>query len=125
MRRLFRPTVRQLNVLIPLGLVAFGYALYIRYLWVEQTPVGLACDGGLPTWGCATRRLALTLSQHSVFGLVAIAAALLNLVRPSLVLFAIALVAAGFGIVLYNVSLSGLAVAFMILSLARPVRETI
>lgn len=125
MRRLFRPTVRQLNVLIPLGLVAFGYALYIRYLWVEQTPVGLACDGGLPTWGCATRRLALTLSQHSVFGLVAIAAALLNLVRPSLLLFAIALVAAGFGIVLYNVSLSGLAVAFMILSLARPVRETI
>lgn len=125
MRRLFRPTARQLNVLIPLGLVAFGYALYIRYLWVEQTPVGLACDGGLPTWGCATRRLALTLSQHSVFGLVAIAAALLNLVRPSLVLFAIALVAAGFGIVLYNVSLSGLAVAFMILSLARPVRETI
>lgn len=125
MRRLFRPTARQLNVLIPLGLVAFGYALYIRYLWVEQTPVGLACDGGLPTWGCATRRLALTLSQHSVFGLVAIAAALLNLVRPSLLLFAIALVAAGFGIVLYNVSLSGLAVAFMILSLARPVRETI
>ncbi|MCZ7656776.1 MAG: hypothetical protein M5U07_02435 [Xanthobacteraceae bacterium] len=125
MRRLFRPTARQLNVLIPLGLVAFGYALYIRYLWVEQTPVGLACDGGLATWGCATRRLALTLSQHSVFGLVAIAAALLNLLRPSLLLFAIALVAAGFGIVLYNVSLSGLAVAFMILSLARPVRETI
>jgi hypothetical protein len=40
--------------------------------------------------------------------------------RPSLVLFVIALAAAGFGIVLYNVALSSVAVALLILSFARP-----
>jgi hypothetical protein len=125
MRKLFLPTARQLNVLIPLGLAALGYALYIRYVWVESTQVGLACDGGLPTWGCAMRRVVIQLYQHAAFGWLALGAAALNLVRPSLVLFTIALVAAGFGIVLYNVSLAGVAVALMILSFARPVRETI
>jgi hypothetical protein len=45
----------------------------------------------------------------------------LNVVRPSIVLFAVALAASAFGIVLYNVPLSALAVALLILSLARPV----
>ena len=125
MRKIFLPTARQLNVLIPLGLAALGYALYIRYLWVENSQVGLACDGGLPTWGCATRKVVIQLYQHSVFGWLALGAAVLSLIRPSLVLFTIAMVAAGFGIVLYNVSLSGVAIALMILSFARPVRETI
>jgi hypothetical protein len=58
-----------------------------------------------------------------VFGIVAICAALLNLLRPSLLLCAIALIAGGFGIVLYNVALSALAVALLILSLARPAPE--
>ena len=44
-------------------------------------------------------------------------------VRPSFVLCAVALVAGGFGIVLYNVALSALAVALLILSLARPSPE--
>jgi hypothetical protein len=125
MRKLFLPTARQLNVLIPIGLAALGYALYIRYIWVESTPVGLACDGGLATWGCATRRFVIALYQNSVFGGIALGAAALNFIRPSLVLFTIAMVAAGFGIVLYNVSLAGLAVGIMILGFARPVRETI
>jgi hypothetical protein len=121
MRRLFLPTARQLNVLIPLGLLALGYALYLRYLVVEQTPVGLACEGGLPTWLCVTRGAVIVLFQHWVFGTVAIGAAVLQLIRPSLVLFAIALVAGAFGIVLYNVGLSALAAAVLILSFARPV----
>jgi len=125
MRKLFRPTARQLNVLLPLGLAALGYALYIRYLWVENTPVGLACDGGLPTWGCASRKIVIQLYQHSAFGWLALGAAALNLIRPSLVLFTLAMVAAGFGIVLYNTSLAGVAIALIILSFARPVRETI
>ncbi len=125
MRKLFCPTARQLNVLIPLGLAALGYAFYIRYLWVENTPVGLACDGGLATWGCATRRIVIKLYQHSAFGWLALGAAALNLIRPSLVLFIIAMAAAGFGIVLYNTSLAGVAIALIILSFARPVRETI
>jgi hypothetical protein len=54
---------------------------------------------------------------------VAFAAALLNLVRPSLVLVTVALAGAGFGLVLHNADLSGLAVALLILSLARPAPE--
>jgi len=123
MRRLFLPTARQLNVLIPIGLGALGYALYMRYLVIQQTSVGLACEGGLGTSLCAMRRLVIVLFEHWVFGGVAIGAALLNLVRPSLVLFAIAMAAAGLGIVLYNVGLSALAVALLILSFARPVIE--
>ena len=63
-------------------------------------------------------RLAIVLYNHSVFGWVALATALLNLIRPSIVLISVALAAAGFGLVLHNADLSGLAVALLILSLA-------
>jgi hypothetical protein len=51
---------------------------------------------------------------------VALAVALLNLVRPSIVLVTVALAAAAFGIVLHNADLSALAAGVLILSLARP-----
>ena len=41
-------------------------------------------------------------------------------VRPSIVLVAVALAAAAFGVVLHNADLSALAAALLILSLARP-----
>jgi hypothetical protein len=119
-RRLFRPTARQTNVLLAVGFLSLGYALYLRYLVIEQSTVGLACEAGLATWLCLTRKLTIALFTHSVFGTAALGAALLNFVRPSPALFAIGLAAAGFGIVLYNVALSSLAVALLILSLARP-----
>jgi hypothetical protein len=106
---------------LAIGFVSVGYALYLRYLVIEQSTVGLACAGGLDTWLCLSRRAVIALFSHSVFGVVGLGAAVLNLLRPSIVLFAIGLVAAGFGIVLYNVTLSALAVALLILSLARPV----
>ena len=71
------------------------------------------------TWLCFTRKVITTLFRYSAFGVLALAAAVLNLLRPSLVLTAVALAAAGFGIVLYNVGLAGIAVALLILSLAR------
>ncbi len=120
-RPLFLPTARQTNYLLAIGFLSVGYALYLRYLAIEQSTVGLACEAGLDSWLCLARKTAIGLFMHSVFGTVAIGAAALNLVRPSIVLFAIALAAAGFGIVLYNVALSALAVALLILSLARPV----
>jgi succinate-acetate transporter protein len=55
-----------------------------------------------------------------VFGWVALAAALLNLVRPSIPLILVALAATAFGLVLHNADLAGLAAALLILSLARP-----
>jgi hypothetical protein len=120
MRPLFLPSARATNWLLVVGFCALGYALYLRYLVIEQSTVGLACDAGLNTWLCGTRRIVTALFNHSVFGWVALAAAALNLLRPSLVLFAIALAAAGFGLVLYNAGLAALAAAILILSLARP-----
>lgn len=119
-RPLFRPTARQTNWLIAIGLLSLGYALYLRYLAIELSSVGLACQAGLQTWLCLTRKVVIGLFTHSVFGFIALGAALLNLIRPSLILFGLGLAAAGFGIVLYNVGLSALAAGLLILSLARP-----
>ena len=119
-RRLFRPSDRQLVWLTAIGFSAVGYALYLRYLVIEQSTVGLACDAGLRTWLCLTRRIATTLFNHSVFGWLALASATLNLIRPAFLLFAITLTATGLGLVLYNATLAGLAAGLLILSLARP-----
>jgi hypothetical protein len=119
-RHPFLPTARQINLLLVVGFSCLGYALYLRYLVIEQSTVGLACEAGLATWLCTTRTVVLALFNHNVFGIVALGAAVLNFMRPSLVLFVIALAAAGFGIVLYNVALSSVAVALLILSFARP-----
>ena len=118
--RLFLPTARQTNWLLLVGLLALGEALYLRYLAIEYAQVSLACQAGLKTWLCATFRLVIVLYEHSVFGWMAVGAALLNLVRPSIVLVALALAAAAFGLVLHNANLAGLAAALLILSLARP-----
>jgi hypothetical protein len=120
--KLFLPTARQTNWLLLIGFAAFGYALYLRYLVIEQSSVSLACRDGLQTWLCQTRQVVLGLFGNSVFGWVALGAAVLNLIRPSLALFGAALIAGGFGIVLYNVGLSALAFGLLLLSLARPVR---
>ena len=109
--RLFLPTARQTNWLLLVGLLALGEALYLRYLAIEYAQVSLACQGGLRTWLCATFRLVIVLYEHSVFGWTALGAALLNLVRPSIVLVALALAAAAFGLVLHNANLAGLAAA--------------
>ena len=117
---LFLPSARQTNWLLIVGFLALGEALYVRYLAIEYGQVSLACQAGLNTWLCATFRLAITLFNHSVFGWVALAAAALNLLRPSIALVTVALAAAAFGLVLHNANLAGLAAAMLILSLARP-----
>jgi hypothetical protein len=118
--RLFLPTARQTNWLLVIGFLALGEALYLRYLAIEYAPVALACQAGLKTWLCATFRLVIVVFNHAVFGWVALCAAILNLMRPSLFFVSIALAAAGFGLVLHNADLSGLAVALLVVSLARP-----
>jgi hypothetical protein len=120
-RPLFAPTARQTSWLILIGLLSLGYALYLRYLAIELSSVGLGCQGGLQTWLCSTRALVMTLFNNSVFGWIAIGAAVINLIRPTLPVFALGLAAAAFGVVLYNVGLSALAAALLILSFARPV----
>jgi hypothetical protein len=116
----FIPSARQTNWLLIVSFLAVGEALYLRYLVIEHAPVSLACQAGLQSWLCSTMRTMIVLYNHSVFGWVALAAAVLNLVRPSIVLMSIALAAAGFGLVLHNTDLAALAGGLLILSLARP-----
>ena len=100
--KVFLPTARQTNWLLVVGFLALGEALYLRYLAIEHAPVALACQSGLNTWLCATFRVVIALFNHNAFGWIALVAALLNLVRPSIVLMSIALAAAGMGLVLHN-----------------------
>jgi hypothetical protein len=119
-RPLFLPTARQMNWLLVIAFLALGEAMYIRFLAIENPNVALACQSGLNTWLCTSWQLSVMLFRHEVFGVAALAIALLNLLRPSLVLVALALAVAAFGIVLHNIDLSALAAGILILSLARP-----
>ena len=66
--KLFLPSARATNYLLIVGFCSLGYALYMRYLAIEQSTVGLACAAGLDTWLCFSRRIAIALFEHSVFG---------------------------------------------------------
>ena len=120
----FRLSPYQVQFLLVIGFVTIGYALYLRYLAIELSSVALACDAGLQTMVCKARALSTVLFKNWVFGITALVIAVLNLMRPSIVLLTGGLIAAGFGIVLYNVALSGIAVGLLILGFARPAPAT-
>ena len=120
----FRLTPYQVQFLLVVGFVTVGYALYLRYLAVEFSTVALACDAGLQSMLCKARTLVTTLFKNSVFGIVALIIATLHVMRPSIVLLTLGLIAAGFGIVPYNVALSGIAIGLLILGFARPAPAT-
>jgi prepilin signal peptidase PulO-like enzyme (type II secretory pathway) len=120
----FRLTPYQVQFLLVVGFVTVGYALYLRYLAVELSTVALACDAGLQTMLCKARTLATYLFKNSVFGIAALIIATLHVMRPSIVLLTGGLIAAGFGIVLYNIVLSGIAIGLLILGFARPAPAT-
>ena len=121
--KLFLPSARATNYLLIVGFCSLGYALYMRYLAIEQTPVGLACAAGQDTWLCFSRHVAIMLFTYSVFGWAALIVAAINLLRPSLLLFAVALSIVCFGVVLYNAGLSALALGLLLLSFARRAPE--
>jgi hypothetical protein len=116
----FRPSPQQIHWLIAVGFLSIGYALYLRYMIIENVQVGLNCDTGLQTWVCLSRKAGLALDERGVFGWVALGAAALTLIRPGVVLFAIALATTALGLVLHNAGFAGLAAALLVLSLARP-----
>lgn len=120
----FRLTPYQVQWLLIVGFLSVGYALYLRYLAVEFSSVALACDAGLQTMICKIRLLITYLFRNSVFGIAALVIGVLHVIRPSIVLLTAGLVAAGFGIVLYNIVLSGLAIGLLILGFARPAPAT-
>jgi hypothetical protein len=120
----FRVTPYQVQFLLIVGFVTVGYALYLRYFAVEFSTTALACDAGLQSMLCKARTLATSLFKNSVFGIVALIIAVLHVMRPSIVLLTGGLIAAGLGIVLYNVALSGIAIGLLILGFARPAPAT-
>ena len=116
---LFKPSGRAVLILSPLVVAAVGLALYLRYDIIQNTPIGLACEAGEQSLTCTVRLAAIHLFVRSIFGWTAVVAALLQLWRPNVVAFGIGLISASFGLVLYNTRLSALAVALLVLSLAR------
>lgn len=120
----FLLSARQVQWVLIVGFLSVGYALYLRYLALEFSQVALACEAGLPTMLCKTRTLVIALFKNSVFGTTALVIATLHVIRPSIVTLTGGLIAAGFGIVLYNVVLSGLAIGLIILGFARPAPAT-
>src|ERR1700682_6439388 len=120
----FRLTPYQVQWLLVVGFLTVGYALYLRYLALEFSTVALACDAGLQTMLCKPRLLATYLFRNSVFGVVALVIATLHVIRPSIVLLTGGLIAAGFGIVLYNIGLSGIAIVLLFFGFVRAAPAT-
>lgn len=120
---LFLPSARATNILLIIGFGALGYALYVRYMGIEQSGVGLACNAGLDTWMCTQRRVLAALFDRSYLGIAAIVLAAIHLLRPTMVIFALALALALMGVVLYNAMTASLAIGLLLLSFARRVPE--
>lgn len=116
----FHPGPRAMNWLIALTMGATFWAFYMRYLVIEPSVVGLACEAGLGTFTCHMRAITINLFGWSVFGAVALAAALVQLARPSVPVLILALMFSGMGLVLYNNLAAAVASMLIILSLARP-----
>jgi hypothetical protein len=119
--RSFLPLPRAANLLIAVGAAALGYALYLRYLVIENSTVGLACEAGLGTSACMARKIAIFLFRYHAFGILALVASVCHLLRPHIYAFAVGMVAAAFGLVLYNNGLAAFATALLVISFARPV----
>src|SRR6478735_4837433 len=81
----FRLSALQVQWLMVVGFLTVGYAIYLRYLAVENSQVALACDAGLQTWLCKTRLTATWLFRNNVFGGAAMVIAVLHVLRPSIV----------------------------------------
>jgi hypothetical protein len=121
----FAPPLRALTVILPLAAGALVSALYLRYGIIQNTPIGLACEAGEESVTCTLRLAVIHLFARGLFGWTALIAALIQLWRPNTLAFSIGLITACFGLVLYNTRLSALAVALLVLSLARVRRDVL
>ena len=106
-------------ILVLLVAAALALALFLRYSIIQNTPIGLACEAGEESFTCTIRLAVILLCDRGIFGWVALAAAAVQLWRPNIMAFKLSLISATLGMVLYNTRLSALAVALLVLSLAR------
>ena len=118
--KLFLPSRRPAAILAGLGLAALGTALYLRYCIIQNSAIGVACEAGEVSLTCKMRLAVILMFVQDCFGWVAMIASGVQLWRPNIVAFGTGLVFALLGLVLYNTRASALAVALLVLSLARP-----
>ncbi len=97
-------------------------ALYLRYAIIQNSAIGVACEAGEESFTCEVRLAVILMFVRGAFGWVALIASGVQLWRPHVVAFGTGLVFALLGLVLYNTRASALAVALLVLSLARPWR---
>lgn len=103
-----------------LALVAALVAYALRYRFIEPEALGAVCASHGPWW-CAPRTLLIVATQWNLFGILALAAALLAWLpkmrwRSELAHAALAI--SGAGIVLYNASYCAAALVLALLGLA-------
>ena len=103
-----------------LGLAALGAALYLRYFIIQNSAIGIACEAGEASLICKARLAAILMFVRGAFGWAALIASAIQLWRPNVVAFGIGLAFTPLGLVLYNTRVSALAIALLVLSLARP-----
>ena len=118
--KLFLPSRRAAALLASLGVVALGMALYLRYFIIQNSAIGVACEAGAVSLTCKLRLAVILMFVQDCFGWVAMIAAGVQLWRPNIVAFGTGLIFALMGLVLYNTRASALAIALLVLSLARP-----
>jgi hypothetical protein len=116
---LFRPSPREAVGVILVGLGSLLLALYLRYGIIQNIPLGLACDAGDASLTCRLRSATIQIFTHDILGMVALTLAAFQLWRPNVAAFGTGLAFSAFGLVLYNTRLSALAIALLVLSLAR------
>jgi hypothetical protein len=121
--KLFLPSRRASAILAVLGVAALGTALFLRYVIIQNSTIGVACEAGEESLTCKVRLAVILMFVQDCFGWVAMIAAGVQLWRPNVVAFGTGLVFALLGLVLYNTRASALAVALLVLSLARPSPE--
>jgi hypothetical protein len=122
-RKLFLPSRHASLVLATLSVVALSTALFLRYGIIQNSVIGVACEAGEVSLTCKIRLAVILMFIQGLFGWVAIIAAGVQLWRPNTFTFGTSLIFALLGLVLYNTRVSALAIALLLLSLARPVRE--
>ena len=118
--KLFLPSWRAGTLLGALGVVALSAALYLRYAIIQNSTIGVACEAGEVSVLCQLRLGVISMFAQDCFGWVGMIAACIQLWRPNIVVFGTGLIFALMGLVLYNTRASALAIALLVLSLARP-----
>ncbi len=118
--RLFRLSLMQTGLLVVITGCALAAAFALRYGLVEPRDLTIQCDAGGQTFACLVRRVTVGIFLWYGFGLVALGAAVLGLIRPSFLLLAVAGLAGAFGLVLYNTTMAAAALSLLPLMFARP-----